>query len=105
MNKYTHILSNYIRNGLLAMLFLSGISITSAALAADVKGSKDHPLVSRYEGSDIYIYKTETFNEYPLFINEISANNGIEGQPESVMWLEGRLTKLLYINPLGRTSL
>jgi len=105
MNKYIPVLSNHIRSGLLAMLLLSGISITSAALAADVKGSKDYPLVSRYEGSDIHFYKTEAFNEYPLFINAISTHKGIEGHPESVMWLEGRLTKLLYINPPDRSTL
>lgn len=62
-------------------------------------------MISRYEGSEIMIYKADAFNEYPLFINKISAHNGIEGQPDSVMWLEGSLTKLLYINPAERSTL
>lgn len=100
-----NVLSIRIRIWFSTAVLLSVVSGMTPAFAADVKGSKDHPLVSRYEGSEIFIYKVAAFDEYPLFINEISANNGIEGQPESVMWLEGRLTKLLYINPPDRSSL
>jgi len=105
MNKYMHILSKRFINGLAIILMLSGISATSATLAADAKGSKDHPLVSRYKGSEIIFYKTEAFNEYGLFINDISTNKGIEGQPDSVEWLEGRVTRLLYLNPPERSTL
>jgi len=97
MNKHKRILRNHIGNWLAAALLLSGIGGVTSAFAEDIKGSKDHPLVSRYEGSDIFIYKADAFNEYPLFINEISTHKGIEGQPDSVMWLEGRLTRLLYV--------
>lgn len=90
---------------LAAVFLLSGITMVVPAIAADIAGSEDHPLISRFEGSDIFRYKVEAFNEYPLFISKISSNKGIEGQPDSVMWLEGRLTKLLYINPPDRTTL
>lgn len=105
MSIQIRILNIHLLTGLTIALLLTGITWGTTALAADVAGSKDHPLISRYEGSDIYQYKTESFNEYPLFINEISHHKGIEGQPESVMWLEGRLTRILYINPPNRTSL
>lgn len=90
---------------LAAIFILLPAGIITTALAADVDGSSDHPLVSRYEGSDIFTYDVESFNEYPLFIDQISTSKGIEGQPESVMWLEGKITKLLYINPPERTAL
>ena len=80
-------------------------AVPSFAFAADVKGSKDHPLVSRYDGSEIMWYKMDSFNEYSLFVNDISTNKGIEGQPDSVKLLEGRITKLLYVNPPERSSL
>jgi OOP family OmpA-OmpF porin len=105
MSIQTRILNTRVLAGLTIALLLSGITGGMTAYAADVAGSKDHALISRYEGSDIFKYKTEAFNEYPLFINEISHHKGIEGQPESVMWLEGRLTKILYLNPPNRSSL
>ena len=87
--------------------FFAIISCISAvpSFAADVKGSKDHPLVSRYDGSNIMFYKADAFNEYALFINDISTNKGIKGQPDSVKWIEGRITRLLYVNPPDRSSL
>jgi len=105
MTYQSYILKNYILAGLTAVILLSAIGSILPTYAADVAGSEDHPLISRYEGSDIFQYKADAFNEYPLFINAISHHLGIEGQPDSVMWLEGRLTKLLYLNPPNRTSL
>lgn len=105
MSIQTRILNTHLLAGLTIALLLSGITGGTTAYAADVAGSKDHPLISRYEGSDIFQYKADAFDEYPLFINEISHHKGIEGQPESVMWLEGRLTKFLYLNPPNRSSL
>ncbi len=105
MNKHKCIVRNRIWNWLVAALLLSMVSGVTSTFAGDIKGSKDHPLISRYEGSDIFSYKADAFNEYPLFINEISTHKGIEGQPDSVMWLEGRLTRLLYVNPPERSSL
>lgn len=104
MFSYATLFNNEIIKGILLATIVLGINLGSA-VAGDIKGSKDHPLISRYEGSDIFTYKAYAFNEYPLFINKISAHNGIEGQPDSVMWIEGRLTKLLYINPPDRSSL
>ena len=34
--------------------------------AADVDGSQDHPLVGRYEGSEIVAYKVSEFDEVSL---------------------------------------
>jgi OOP family OmpA-OmpF porin len=105
MGIQTRVLNIRVLAGLATALLLSAIGGLATAYAADVKGSEDHPLISRYEGSELFQYKVETFNEYPLFINEITHHKGIEGQPESVMWLEGHLTKLLYVNPPDRSAL
>jgi outer membrane protein OmpA-like peptidoglycan-associated protein len=93
------------QSGVITTLLLSLFCFSSIAIAEDVKGSKDHPLVSRYEGSEIYQYSDQAFNEYALFVSDISTNKGIEGQPDSVKWLEGRITKILYINPPERSAL
>ncbi len=105
MKNQAHSLKTQMLMILTVAILLSGFTCITTAYAADVAGSQDHPLISRYEGSNIFQYKADAFNEYPLFINEISNNRGVQGQPESVMWLEGRLTKLLYLNPPNRSSL
>ena len=68
MGIHTRFLKTRVLAELTIALLLSGIVGGTTAFAADVAGSKDHPLISRYEGSDIFKYKTEAFNEYPLFI-------------------------------------
>ena len=105
MNKYMHILSKRFINGLAIILMLSGISATSATLAADVKGSKDHPLISHYDGSYIESYKVKAFDEYPLVIKSITSGGGLSNNPDSVMMLEGRVTKLRYVSPSERSTL
>ena len=44
--------------------------VSGVALAADVKGSADHPLVSRYEGAAIVQYSQEKFDEYTLLLGK-----------------------------------
>ena len=105
MNRHKYASRTRIRNWFVAAFLVPMISVVAPAFSADVEGSKDYPLISRYEGSNILSYKEDVFNEYPLFVNEISAHNGIEGQPDSVMWLEGRIIKLLYVNPPDRSGL
>jgi OOP family OmpA-OmpF porin len=105
MNNQAHNLKTQLLMILTATILLSGFAGITTAHAADIKGSEDHPLISRYEGSDILRYKADKFNEYPLFIDKISTSTGIEGHPDSVMWLEGQVTKLLYLNPSERSSL
>jgi OOP family OmpA-OmpF porin len=74
--------------------------------AADVKGSKDHPMISRYEGSEITNYKQDAFNEYALVISKVPKNSSYQGQYEDSMTpLEGRVTWITYKNPEGRTTL
>jgi len=105
MKKQAHIYSFYIRSWLALACLLLGVSIVTPTLAADAKGSKDHPLVPRYDGSSIKSYSHSAFDEYPLFIDKITKPKGIESQPESIMWLEGRVTRLFYVNPPERSSL
>jgi OOP family OmpA-OmpF porin len=106
MDTYTQALVRRLRTWLTPVFILTAITFTTAALAQeDLNGSKDHPLISRYEGSFIKFYTNIAFDEYPLYIGAVSTNKGIEGQPESVMWLEGNVTKLLYVNPAERSAL
>lgn len=104
MFNYAKLFNNEIIKGILLATIVCGINLGSA-VAGDIKGSEDHPLISRYEGSYIETYKVDTFNEYPLLINSIKEYGGVENNPDSVMPLEGRITRLRYVSPPERTTL
>jgi outer membrane protein OmpA-like peptidoglycan-associated protein len=87
----------------MASLLLAGCLLVIAACAAsaadaDIEGSKDHPLISRYAGSTIIGYKATTFDEFRLLIPDAPDGSG-------VLRLEGNITKILYAPPEGRSAL
>ena len=65
----------------------------------DVPGSKDHPLVTRYPGSTIYSYASRDFDEYNLPIGKV-----LKDEPKSQR-VEGKLTRIVYQYPEGRSTL
>lgn len=75
-----------------------------AAGAQDVEGSADHPLIPRYEGSEIVRYETVGFTDYPLLTGPLEGG-GVEANPESVLELEGALTRITYRAPAERSVL
>ena len=83
--------------GLMLML---GI-LSGPVLAKDVPGSKDHPLVKRYEGSEILKYEQKQYDSLviPLGMAENSQ------KLEKSMTVEGVITRLTYKAPEGRSSL
>ncbi|MGE0449266.1 MAG: OmpA family protein [Vicinamibacterales bacterium] len=65
----------------------------------DARGSSDHQVLSRYPGSRIQSYSQVDFDEYKLAL-------GVENNaPANVQQLEGRVTKISYANPAGRSAL
>ncbi len=69
--------------------------------AADVAGAKDHPLLKRYEGSEIIYTASKAYDEYTLPLG-----NGVPGTSfEKSEKLEGAITRILYRVPVGHTSL
>ena len=83
----------------------SGISATTLTFAADTRGAKDHPVVSRYEGSEITNFNEDTFNEFALFTEKARVSGGADKNSASVTMLEGRVTTITYRNPSERTTL
>lgn len=84
-------------------------SVTPAAFAqlADVKGSKDHPMVSRYAGSTIIGYDFRKFDE---FVIPLGAIKRVDARLSSVapaksQRVEGRVTRILYVGPPDRSPL
>jgi outer membrane protein OmpA-like peptidoglycan-associated protein len=97
--------------GCLGVGAIGWIAATSIAFAADEPGSRDHPLVGRYQGSTIAFYKASDFDEAALLqaphdyaaLLERDATHDRSGAE----WLkvEGRLIKIRYEIPAGPSSL
>jgi outer membrane protein OmpA-like peptidoglycan-associated protein len=93
----------------LAVLGLGlGLAHGASAQLTDAKGSKDHSLISRYAGSIIIGYDEKKFDEFTLPMGPIERTDKpsfgdvalTKSQP-----LEGRVTRILYVPPEGRSSL
>lgn len=82
-----------------------GATLACAASAwADLEGSADHPLLKRYEGSTIVGYSTKAFDEYVLPLGPATGINSLARLTKSER-LEGRVTRITYLAPAGRSTL
>lgn len=77
------------RSMLLLGLLLAAATFTSHA--EDVKGSKDHPLLSRFSGATIEGYKQSDYDEAELPNAPIATKEGAK-----LMTVEGRVTRIGY---------
>ncbi len=66
---------------------------------ADIAGSQDHPLISRYPGSQIMDYSMKDFDGYPL------PTAVVNKRPASPVNVQGKVTRIYYQNPKGRSTL
>jgi OmpA-OmpF porin, OOP family len=82
---------------------IGGVGILAMGLTAagqDVEGSKDHPMVSRYPGSRITGYVTRDYDEYLFPTGKV-----VDDKPTKSEQLEGRITRITYQAPNGRSTL
>lgn len=73
---------------------------------ADVPGAADHPLVKRYDGSEIVAFAKQAFAEYPVALGKAlnpAVNEGRRIEKEAV--LKGQVSRLSYRVPVGRSAL
>lgn len=70
-----------------------------------VKGAKDHPLVSRFEGSKMVGYRIKEFDEVTLPSGKRIANKDGKAAFESSLPLEGKYTRIAYNYPAERSPL
>ena len=73
--------------------------ICVAATGAVAAPPEDHPLVSRYEGSVLKSKKVEEFGEYMLVTGR-TLKGDLVGEA-----LKGKVTRIVYENPKGRSTL
>ncbi|MPZ17678.1 MAG: OmpA family protein [Luteitalea sp.] len=100
------------------ILAISLLATASLALAeatiptADKKGSKDHPLLKRYEGSFIVAYEQKRFDAFTLPLSKLEpvpertdSHNNDYHEPKDKRALEGAYTRLVYLTPAERSPL
>jgi outer membrane protein OmpA-like peptidoglycan-associated protein len=85
----------------LAGLLLALGIMSGPALAKDLPGSKDHPLVKRYEGSEILKYEQKQYDSRVMALGRAENSKKLE----KAMTVEGTVTRLTYKAPEGRSSL
>jgi OOP family OmpA-OmpF porin len=92
---------------LVNILSLSCLMAATGVLAqqADSPGSEDHPMVTRYAGAFIDGYEVNDFDEYVLALGPVAIDEQGERVPKERAVLEGRITRILYRGPDGRSSL
>ncbi|MEA2005910.1 MAG: DUF4892 domain-containing protein [Acidobacteriota bacterium] len=76
---------------------------TSVAFAQDkdIEGSKDHPLISRFAGAVITYYDVKKFDEYILPLGKLDKERKLSKSQR----LEGKITRIQYKAPEGRSTL
>lgn len=86
----------------LLLTFFSFVLITTAVFAQqDVPNSKDHPLLSRFEGSWIYKYNVKQFETYTYPISSELVDYNKLKESESI---DGEYTFIEYASPAGVTA-
>ncbi len=70
----------------------SGLPFASDVSAADIEGSQDHPVVSRYPGSEIRWYDVQAFAPYFIATGPVTGYQKIDDWEET----QGRLTRIYY---------
>ncbi len=88
---------------LAAALIIGGLGAIQPAHAADIEGSSDHPLVGRYEGSEIVGYEVTEYDEVNLVEGPFSPLNTTDGT--GFRTVEGKITLIYYTLPKGRSTL
>jgi len=86
-------------------LVINAVVVPGLVIGDDVVGSSDHPVVSRYADSEIVAYSKAEFDEYDWIVKKILNTGGMEKNLESTTRLEGKLTRITYGAPPGRSTL
>lgn len=88
--------------GLLALAALAG-PVASQSLPPDIKGSRDHPVTGRYEGSVIAFHKPRDYDEIRIPVKRVQNQKQLDDGNSVLM--KGRALRQLYRGPFGRSSL
>ena len=87
------------------LISLFGVAVNGRAQGQDSPGSADHPTVTRYAGAFIDGYEVKDFDEYTLPLGPAVKDAAGRRVPSKKETLEGRITRILYRGPEGRSTL
>lgn len=88
-------------------LVLAVLAGQAVAMGADVEGGQDHPLVSRFAGSQLIGYQQLDYDGGVFYL----PNKGQGFDPaqeldlEAPQVVEGQISRLVYVAPAGKTAL
>ena len=81
------------------------LTASSATLAGNPKGPADHPLFSRYPGSDVLFNESRAYDEFNLITAAVPGEGGPKKYPEAFRHLEGKVTRIVYRAPPEHSTL
>ena len=86
---------------------LIALTAPRTSIAIDVSGSSDHPNVKRYENSEIVAFSNKAFDQYTLPLGKAGKVdfNNYTVSFENSKKLEGRVIRITYTAPVGRSAL
>lgn len=91
---------------LVSLSLLAFLTCAILGQAKDIAGGKDHPLIKRFEGSDIVWYGQKAYDTLRLALDPIVFNyNDQKYEPYKKQDVEGRLTTIYYAAPAGTGTL
>lgn len=90
---------------LLTIAIACGAWSAGPASAADIEGSKDHPLIGRYEGSEIVGYQVSEYDEAKITVGPFAPVDASSRTGEGFRVIEGRTFLIYYMLPAGRSTL
>lgn len=90
---------SFTRTAAAAVIAIAAITLVQAK---DIAASKDHPLVKRYEGSEIAWYAQKSYAAMRLALEAVVFNyNDQKFEPYKKIDVEGRKTTIFYTIPAG----
>lgn len=87
------------------LLLCAGLAQAEMPPQDTVKGAKDHPLLSRFEGAKMVGYGLKEFDEVTLLAGKRLENKGGKMAFDSTLQLEGKYTRIAYDYPRERSAL
>jgi OmpA-OmpF porin, OOP family len=95
------------RHRLYVLLVTLAWCTQTMALGPDVKGGRDHPLVSRFAGSQLVGYQQLAFESGNFYLpsKEAGYDPAQELSSDNPVRVEGQVTRLVYVAPAGKTPL
>jgi OmpA-OmpF porin, OOP family len=89
---------------ILITLVFGALTVPIWSQIADVKGSPDHPMVSRYAGAILIGHNVRKFDEFIIPLGTVN-QAGTTVEPAKRQRVEGTVTRILYVAPAERSPL